>query len=369
MTAPIVKGYCPGALQPMMSGDGLVVRIRPFNGTLSAAQITGIADLSERFGNGILDLSSRANVQLRGVTAESHAPLIDGLHALGLIDASEAIESRRNIIVTPFRNAETNALAERLTTALCQPDAPALPHKFGFAIDTGKTPVLQTAPADIRLERASDGTLLLAAEGLPQAKPVTPDESIEEALALAHWFMANRTTQTRLAKLPNLDSLIGFTTPRQTQTYAPQPGATQSGTLIGSAFGQLTAETFAQLATLAPLHITPWRMVFTQSQNPIPGTLITDPANPLLRITACTGAPACTQAQGDTRQTARRVAPHLKPGQTLHISGCTKGCAHPKPAPLTLIATPNGFDLVKDGRAGDTPAAQALSTNDILKAL
>ena len=29
MSAPQVKGWCPGAHRPMMSGDGLVVRIRP----------------------------------------------------------------------------------------------------------------------------------------------------------------------------------------------------------------------------------------------------------------------------------------------------------------------------------------------------
>ena len=26
--APIVQGWCPGALRPMLSGDGLVVRVR-----------------------------------------------------------------------------------------------------------------------------------------------------------------------------------------------------------------------------------------------------------------------------------------------------------------------------------------------------
>ncbi len=29
MTGWEIKGWCPGALRPMQSGDGLVVRIRP----------------------------------------------------------------------------------------------------------------------------------------------------------------------------------------------------------------------------------------------------------------------------------------------------------------------------------------------------
>ena len=31
MSAPVIQGWCPGALRPMMSGDGLVVRVRPRN--------------------------------------------------------------------------------------------------------------------------------------------------------------------------------------------------------------------------------------------------------------------------------------------------------------------------------------------------
>ncbi len=81
-----IKGWCPGALRPMQSGDGLVVRIRPRMAHLTAAQLTGVAEAALRHGNGILELTARANLQLRGVTAQSHAPLIAALDALGLID-------------------------------------------------------------------------------------------------------------------------------------------------------------------------------------------------------------------------------------------------------------------------------------------
>ncbi|MEM8578629.1 MAG: hypothetical protein AAGF60_12320, partial [Pseudomonadota bacterium] len=57
---PNVKGWCPGAHRPMLSGDGLVVRVRPFAGSLSQAQALGLCDLAERFGSGALDLTSRA---------------------------------------------------------------------------------------------------------------------------------------------------------------------------------------------------------------------------------------------------------------------------------------------------------------------
>ena len=41
MTGFAIKGWCPGALRPMQSGDGLVVRIRPRGGRLSPAQAVG----------------------------------------------------------------------------------------------------------------------------------------------------------------------------------------------------------------------------------------------------------------------------------------------------------------------------------------
>ena len=97
----------------------------------------------------------------------------------------------------------------------------------------------------------------------------------------------------------------------------------------------------------------------------IPG-LITDPADPILRITACTGAPGCPQALGDTRHLARQLAPHLPPGRTLHLSGCAKGCAHPGPADLTLTATGQAYDLIRNGTASATPSLIGLADQAIL---
>ena len=65
MSASVIKGWCPGALRPMQSGDGLVVRVRPFGGRLDAAQISGLAHLAEHHGNGLIDVTSRANLQIR----------------------------------------------------------------------------------------------------------------------------------------------------------------------------------------------------------------------------------------------------------------------------------------------------------------
>ncbi|MBJ7407765.1 MAG: precorrin-3B synthase, partial [Bradyrhizobium sp.] len=161
MSAASVKGWCPGALRPMLSGDGLVVRVRPFGGRLEAAQTAGLAELAGRHGNGMIDVTSRANLQIRGVSEQSHRPLLDGLAQLALLDPDAEIEARRNILVTPFWSSgdETQALAAELEEALAESGL-ALPTKFGFAIDDGRSRVLAGDSADIRIERDRAGRLL-----------------------------------------------------------------------------------------------------------------------------------------------------------------------------------------------------------------
>ena len=73
-----VKGWCPGALRPMQSGDGLIVRVRPCCGAFSLEQARGLADLARRLGNGHIDLTRRANLQLRGLVEERLPELHDG---------------------------------------------------------------------------------------------------------------------------------------------------------------------------------------------------------------------------------------------------------------------------------------------------
>ena len=189
--APIIKGYCPGALRPMMSGDGLVVRIRPFHGRLTSSQARTIAQLAQRHGNGLMDLSARGNIQLRGVTQEQMAPLIEGLSQLSLIDEDVERESRRNIMVTPFwdEGCETQALVKELTDAMGSLQAPDIPGKFGFAVDTDTDCTLQSASADVRLERDAKGLLIVVADGHALGKPVTFETAVHEVLALTRWFV------------------------------------------------------------------------------------------------------------------------------------------------------------------------------------
>ncbi|OIQ74694.1 ferredoxin-nitrite reductase [mine drainage metagenome] len=367
-----VKGWCPGALRPMMSGDGLVVRVRPHGGRLTQTQAQSIAIAAKIHGSGVIDLSARANVQLRGVRADSHLALLDALADLGLLDPDVETETHRNLIVTPFWQTGdgTEALAAAVEAALA--DAPALPAKFGFAIDTGPAPILAAVSTDIRLERSVDGTLILRPDGAMFGKPVSAEEAAEAALALANWFLdtggvtAGRGRMAaHIARGTPLPP--GFTTAPANAMTPPGPGIHPGGALVGFAFGQLHADTLMTLAQHGALRVTPWRMLLVEGATSLPeiDSLITDPADPRLRVTACTGAPGCPQALQPTRPLAHMLAPLVPQGAYLHVSGCAKGCALPGPAAFTLTATVAGFDLIRNGKASDTPTHAGMTPDAI----
>ena len=54
MTRPDAKGWCPSAYLPMLSGDGLLVRIKPAYSQLTATALCNLAEVADKFGNGLL---------------------------------------------------------------------------------------------------------------------------------------------------------------------------------------------------------------------------------------------------------------------------------------------------------------------------
>src|SRR5437773_11850670 len=100
VNAPARKGWCPGALRPMETGDDLLVRLRLPGGVLSTKNAHAIAACAIRYGSGLIDLSSRANLQLRGVTSETLQDLTSELQDLGILDATPESEAVRNVVAS-----------------------------------------------------------------------------------------------------------------------------------------------------------------------------------------------------------------------------------------------------------------------------
>jgi len=327
LTVPYeIKGWCPGVRRPMQSGDGLLVRVRPWAGALTLDQAMGLADIAATLGNGHIDLTRRANLQIRGLSEERSPALRDALDRIGLLEAEEA----RNVMVDPLAGPEVRALALALGRALPRD----LPAKFGCLVDGG-------GPLSIAGERA-DIALCLTAEGI--------------ALRLDdEWRGVTTFDRAVAAALGNKGYLTKM-------TVLPVPGRRRLGRLgrftgVAVPFGRLEAGQLRALAErcaragASEIRLSPWRALYVDAAIEDTG-LIVDDGHPLLRVEACPGAPGCSSATVDTRSDARRVAALGIPG-SIHVSGCAKGCARSAPADLVLVGGEGRYGVVRNGTARD----------------
>ena len=228
-------------------------------------------------------------------------------------------------------------------------DMPPLPAKFGFAIDTGDRRLLAGASADIRIECGPNG-LILRADGAALGQPVNEALAIDQAIAMANWFVA-KSAPGRMARLVASGATMpGWEAEPLPEQALMRPGPHELGAVVGFAFGQMTAHDLLALPPVA-VRVTPWRMLMLERvQHP------TTPPDPtLMLVDACPGTPFCPASTVETRGLARAVA---RPG--LHVSGCAKGCARPRPAAMTLVGREGRFDLVLAGSPWDRPSRTGL---------
>ena len=402
--ASLRKGWCPGALRPMASGDGLVVRVRAHAGRLPLPSVIAIAAAAERFGNGKLDITQRASLQIRGVTNESHGTLIDRLDALGLIDTDQASEAIRNIVVDAFGGLvpghdDVRELALELERAIAgHPDLHALPGKFGFTVEAGSGSSFTGISADIHIETAA-GRFVVAPHGANSGLAAGRAEIVPLALEMARAFLHHpRVLAGAARRMKPLTAAVGENAflrsfarpvvPRPAPIAPPGPGLLASdeaatGVVVGFAFGRIEADTLRQLAERAvamgagELRISPWRSVV------LPGLdarflaeigdldVITRADHPLMRIDACPGAPQCSSAAVATHGAARAIAGVMArlgdEATTIHVSGCIKGCARMRAADIVAVGRDGAFDLVRNGRPADPAIVAGLSETDLLR--
>ncbi|MFV0513216.1 MAG: cobalamin biosynthesis protein CobG [Jhaorihella sp.] len=369
MSAPVVKGWCPGAHRPMMSGDGLVFRVRPFLGELSAAQALGLCDLATKFGNGVLDLTSRANLQIRGVSETDQAALLTALDALGLLDADPAVEGHRNILMplTWDEGDLTYRLYKSLLATL--PHLPDLPDKMGFAIDTGRDACLRSGSADFRFELGDAGGLILRLDGSETGRAIVEANAMDALLEMANWFVrSGGPVHGRMARhIPHVaPPALWCAMPPRHEARPATLGPAMGGTVLGAPFGKIPAgDLRALIENSGATHLRPMldRMLYLKGANIAEAEgFVTRPTR-LMQVHACPGAPFCPQASVETIALAKQLA-HRGEG-VLHVSGCTKGCAHPRLAAMTLVGANGKLDLVRNGAPWDAPDRLGLTLGDV----
>lgn len=395
------KGWCPGVRRPMETGDGQIVRIRPRGGRLLATDLAQIAKLARLHGNGLIDLTRRANVQMRGLTPESFPALVSDLDRLGLADETEAAEAARNVMVNPLAGLDpaeamdVRALVRALEEMLsCRAGGFRLSGKFGFIVDGGGCFSLDGERADIRIRAVGSGDRPRVAIGLDRAggvlwlRLVEPEQVLSAVECLIHAFVAltEEFGDVRMAEVPEhvaraLERAVeGFGEPAGALKFARTNTQKTLGAIVlddGSAvvglaapFGRVEAEDLLAVAECAiavgasEFRVSPWRSFYV----PVPDQqaaqhlsvfagahgFLLDADEPLLAIDACPGSPACASASVDTRAAARALAPVLAQigCASAHVSGCSKGCARSKPADLVLVGESGQFRVVRNDTVG-----------------
>lgn len=365
-----VRGWCPDAWRPMMAGDGLLVRVKPRLGRLTREQLLGLCEAAIAHGNGLIDMTARANLQLRGVGENGWHVLLNRLLALDLVDGDPVIEQRRNFLVAPDWRAgdDSHRIAGELLIRL--DELPDLPGKVGFVIDAGHACVLRDAACDFRIERSEGGGLILRADGRRAGAAIEVGQEVDALIALAHWFVTSGGVDAgRMARhaAPLPDWAAGGISPAASAARIT-PGRHDLGMAYGLPFGRVEARTLAaamEASSARSARITPWRVLLLEDglATSIEG-LLSDPADPLLHVDACPGARGCPQASVETRDLAWRLARHVD--GRLHVSGCAKGCARPRAADVTLTGRNGLFDLSLNAPAGALPVRSALSRADLL---
>ena len=115
----------------MPSGDGLLVRVKPFGGRLQAAALAALAEAVAAYGNGVVQLTSRGNLQIRGVHDVPAAFAQARWSPPGWRTPTQAREARRNVIAVP--PAATIRVGGGGGSG-AGGDAPGLPAKFCVTI-------------------------------------------------------------------------------------------------------------------------------------------------------------------------------------------------------------------------------------------
>jgi precorrin-3B synthase len=180
---------CPGALRLHAAADGPLARVRVPGGRMTGAQLRAVHELAARWGDGHVELTSRANLQLRALRDAPVAELAARLQAAGLLP-SPTHELVRNTVASPLAGGLP---VEALDRALCADASLAeLPGRFLFALDGGAGDV--AFGADVAALPVGDELAIIFA-GVDAGLRVPAGEAVPALLAGAHAFLAERAAQ------------------------------------------------------------------------------------------------------------------------------------------------------------------------------
>jgi precorrin-3B synthase len=394
MSAPRFRGNCPGLSVPIPTGDGLLARLRP-TAPIPLDALVGFCMAARQHGNGIIEISGRGSLQVRGLTPRSAPLFASAVTELG-IATHEGVPVIAGLDLISQANTADVAAELRWATANARL---LLSPKISIVVDGGGQLHFDGLSADVRLRAAEPAQgrrfyLGLGGDGVSATwlGTVAATDVVDAVLGILRIIAAHGPT-ARAAEVLRAEGVEAFrfgaaaiiepspAPPQRMPAEMIGPHSAHDGTVavgIGLAFGHTHADALAEIVRLAAIHgaqavwpapdrallligvSAPDALNLTAAAEQL--GFVVHAGDPRHRIAACPGAPACASGLIPARALASVLAPILEPtlkpernGVLVHISGCPKGCAHPMPAPLTLVGTPHGCGIVHYGSARTAP--------------
>ena len=354
--------WCPGVLRMHPAGDGGLARVRLPGGRLALGGLRALREAAS-VGNGIVEITSRANVQIRGIPDAAEQVVAELLGAGGLLPSLEH-DRVRNIAASPLAGrlpaslARTDDVVAALDSRLCaDPALGALSGRFLFAVDDGSATVGGRG-ADVTLVAERDVFRLWLA-GRPTDCAVTRDDAPGLAVDAARAFLAvaeqaGHAGAWRVADVPDGPDLVaerlGATVVAAASGGAPAVVALgvvdqvdgrcavtvlpplarldlgMLDALVALGHDDVRASTRRTLSFVdVPAHDVPGLIGALEAAG-----LVASEDSGWWGLTACAGMGACSRALIDVRAKAAARAAERGPGAPPeHWSACERGCGRP----------------------------------------
>jgi precorrin-3B synthase len=392
--------FCPGVLRAVQAKDGMLIRIRVPGGLIEANQLKTIADLSQNFADGTIEVTSRANLQLRGILDRDLNSIVESISSAGLLP-SPLHDRVRNIVTNPIAGLDRDERIDprpfihELDRRLREDPAFVNLHpKFSFAI-YGSSRRFNRSHDDIALESVELDSAChfhLSIGGVSSGFVLQGADAVECMLAVATMCIKLATecgTPVRakqVVKIPNaFNRIVNALSHLLKPSLASPPPSLISETLVGVypttrddrvniipsvPLGRLNPEQAHYLAESSnkwdgDLRLAPWRGVVLGSiprraADDIVGELraiglACDGRDGFQGVAACAGITGCdaslADVRGDAALLAQRLSGHAAPSAwTVNLSGCEKQCARRHGATVELVAGQSGYILNIEGR-------------------
>lgn len=403
---PTVRGWCPTVFAPMAAADGLLATVKPRVRGWSALELRRIASAAAAHGSGRLLVTNRGNLQVRGLSPTGARAFAVAMSECGLASPDAAAERRRSVLMLQAQTAGSEAFATRLESWLETETAlAALPAKFCFAV-TSADSAGDSAIADLCVHVSGSGTWIglrandgrsageIAVDGedplvavasitrafvqLASASPLSPrrladlilEVGVDVVLAAADLRASVRSprpcepaAQTASGVGPLPDDRFGLGVPFGRAEVATLLAAAELAEEFGGGRSRLAVHNVHRAFVLSG--IPPARRQALADRASSTGFIV-DARDPRLRVAACVGGSGCARTTVDVEGAAASLAPCWGGEGVLHVSGCSKGCAHPGKAAVTLLAgaPDDRFYVLRDAPANASTSC-ALSLDEI----